>query len=64
MVDGGVDTSWPTGDIQSATLLGEPSLNLSVSMDEHGLRLGGLPSGCLGGGVSHVAIFKLRYGSS
>ena len=64
VVDGGIDTSWPSGDMQSVTLLGEPSLNLSVSMDEHGLRLGGLPSGCLGGSVSHVAIFKLRYGSS
>lgn len=61
IIDGGLDASWPDGELTGVTLLGQPEAELTVALDESGLKLAGLPGGCLGPGVSHVAVLKLQY---
>lgn len=68
VVDGGVDSSWPDGDLQSVELLGadQSTANLAVrfTLDSHGLRLTGLPSDCLPSAIKHVAVLKLTYNTA
>ena len=61
VVEGGVDSSWPSTELAGVELLGHPALELNGTLDEHGLAVSGLPTGCLPAGIAHVAVLKLRY---
>ena len=62
VVDGGIDGSWPDGELQLVELLGAPAaLRLEFTLDSRGLAVAGLPQGCLPAAIKHVAVLKLSY---